>query len=69
MDNKPEFMQLMAWCQTGYIPLSEPMMAYVTDINSSFGLDGLTRTGKQDFFHRDYVNPSYATLNSEMGVW
>ena len=69
IDNKPEFIQLMAWCQTGDMPLSEPMVAYVTDINSSFGLDGLTRTGKQEFFHQDFVNPYYATMITEMGLW
>ena len=32
-DNKPALVQMMAWCQTGDKPLSEPMMVQFTDAN------------------------------------
>ena len=31
IDNKPSLVQVMAWCQIGDKPLSEPMMAQFTD--------------------------------------
>ena len=33
IDNMPALVQIMAWCQTGNKPLSEPKVAKVTDTN------------------------------------
>ena len=35
-------MQVMAWCQTGNKPLSEPMLTQFTDIYSALGGDELS---------------------------
>ena len=41
IDNKPAFVQVMAWCWTGNKPLPGPMMTQFTDIYVALGGDEL----------------------------
>ena len=40
INDKPALVQIMAWCQTGDKPLSEPMIALLTDTYLSPIFDG-----------------------------
>ena len=41
INNIPALVQIMAWCQSGDMPLSKPMMVEFTDINVLLGLNEL----------------------------
>ena len=43
IDKNTAMVQIMTWRQTGHKPLSEPMMAKISDTNMSFGLKDLIR--------------------------
>ena len=68
IDNKPALVQIMAWRQTGDKPLSEPMMAYFTDVfmRHMALMSRLTDINQQDWWNLDllyreiWVNSFYA---------
>ena len=62
IDNNLALVQIMAWCQTGDKPLSEPMMAWFGDIYASLGLNEFSEIGNKSLAEPMMTKETYITL-------